>query len=420
VNLRRTNWVMHLMLLIPGIILTACDQQQTDHPSGGDKFSVSDLLALKGNDNFTKAVDERKFNFPRDHAAHPDFRQEWWYFTGNVQTSEGRRYGYELTFFRIALHPQKPDAGVTQVVELGAVSSGQNNKTGDKSSWRTNQVYMAHLTLSDIENNKFYDGEQFSRDAMGLAGASVYFNEKITGESTQLKVWLNDWSAKSTGNNVFPITIKASAEDFGIKLTLEQSKPIVLQGNNGLAVKGDNPGNASYYYSITRMATSGEVEIGAEKFTVSGNSWFDREWSTSQLEPEQEGWDWYSLQLDDNRDIMFYSMRRKDGSLDLHSAGALVEGDGQVKYLAANEVNIEVIRQWHSNATNITYPAGWKIYIPSETLELQVTPSIDDQELNNTAVRYWEGSVKISGKYKNNNRIVAGKGYVELAGYRPE
>ncbi|MGD8886535.1 MAG: carotenoid 1,2-hydratase, partial [Gammaproteobacteria bacterium] len=206
--------------------------------------------------------------------------------------------------------------------------------------------------------------------------------------------------------------------DFGISLVLKKSKPVVLQGDKGFSVKGDKPGNASYYYSITRMITVGSVTVGGKKYSITGNSWLDREWSTSRLEDDQQGWDWFALQLDDQREIMFYALRRKDGSMDIHSAGTIVDKDGTTHKLEQNDVNIQVLRHWQSPHSDINYPAGWIIEIPSQSLELQVTPAINDQELNLT-VRYWEGAVKVSGKYSDSNKIVAGKGYVELAGYEP-
>jgi len=403
------------MLCIAAIIVLAgCDRPRISDLNQQHIIQLSDVLNSGDTKNFAKVLDERKFSFPRDHGAHPDYRQEWWYFTGNLEAPDGHRYGYELTLFRIALHPFK------QPVSANYTSrTGQAPKPSGLSLWRANQIYMAHFAITDVDNDKFYYDEQFSRDAMRLAGAEVNFSEKITGESTQLKLWLNDWDVESVNSSIFPLRLSANTGEFGISLTLNKTKPIVLQGNNGLSVTGEKPGSASYYYSITRMPTQGEIQIGVNNVSVSGNSWFDHQWFSTQLESEQQGWDWFALQLDDGRDLMFYNIKRKDGSLDLHSAGAIIEQDGQYKFLSASDMNIEVIRQWHSDATNVTYPAGWKILIPRETLELQVTPAIDDQELINTAVRYWEGAVKISGKYKNSNRIVAGKGYVELVGYSP-
>ena len=392
------------VLLVAALIWTGCDN--IGRPVETKPISLADALGGELTGKFESVHRERKFNFPHDHAAHKDYRHEWWYFSGNVQSLKGHRFGYELTFFRIALN--SPDT-------LAALA----NSRVQSSSWRANNVYLAHLAVTDIDNNKFYYTEKFSRDALGLAGAGIVFKERIDGDSTQLKVWVDDWSAESLGNSVFPIQLSAKTNDFEISLSLKKTKPIVLQGENGLSVKGNKPGNASYYYSISRMVTTGSITVKGESSSVSGYSWLDREWSSSQLEAEQAGWDWFSLQLDDNREVMFYQLRRKDGSFDTNSAGIIVDESGKSRYLSANEVTVEVLRHWRSPHSQINYPAGWKITIPSESLELQVTPAIPDQELNLT-VRYWEGAVKISGKYKNNNQIVAGKGYVELAGYEPE
>jgi predicted secreted hydrolase len=364
--------------------------------------------------NYARAYKPREFNFPRDHAAHPEFRHEWWYFTGNVQATTGQRYGYELTIFRIALNPPPEDH-----VSSNIVISSNTPEPKNMSSWRANNIYMAHLAVTDIDNKKFYYAERFSRDALGLAGAGVFYRERVESESRHFKVWLDDWSVESIGDTVFPVHLTARDKNFGVSLELRKSKPVVLQGDKGYSVKSDQPGNASYYYSITRMLTVGSIMINGNQFSVTGKSWLDREWSTSRLAKDQVGWDWFALQLDDKREVMFYSLRRDDGSKDIYSAGAIVDEDGTKHELTSSDVNIEVIRHWTSPHTNIQYPSAWKISIPSESLELQVTPAINDQELNLT-VRYWEGAVKVSGKYRDNNRIVAGKGYVELAGYKPE
>jgi len=391
-----------LALLLILVANYGCDNGR--RVTSTESVTLSEVLGEEVTGKFERAHRERKFNFPHDHGAHPDYRQEWWYFSGNVQSTDGRRFGYEITFFRIALNPPSKITA----------DAAQNLKT---SSWRANNVYMAHFAVTDIDNNKFYYTEKFSRDALGLSGAGIFFKERLEGDSTQLKIWLDNWSVESVGNSVFPVQVSARAEDFAISLVLNKTKPIVLQGENGLSLKGNKPGNASYYYSIPRMVTVGNVSVNNESKSVSGFSWLDREWSTSQLEPEQEGWDWFALQLDDNREIMFYNLRKKDGTLDMNSAGVIVEDSGKSRLLNVSDINIEVLRYWKSPHSDVEYPAGWKITVPSESLELQVTPAITDQELNLT-IRYWEGAVKVSGKYKDRNAIVAGKGYVELAGYR--
>lgn len=399
------------LILCSVLLLAGCEQRSTVRYE--DAVTLMDALGDDITGNFAHAYKPRKFVFPRDHGAHPGFRHEWWYFTGNVQATTGERFGYELTLFRIAVNPPAPEIKSSDIV-----ISSEAPPAKDISPWRTNHIYMAHLALTDIDNGRFYYAERFSRDALGLAGAGVFFRERIEADSTQLKLWLDDWSVESVDNTVFPLQITASHDDFAIALVLNKTKPIVLQGDDGFSIRGDQPGQASYYYSITRMLSVGSITVGGKKYSVTGNSWFDREWSTSHLGTQQVGWDWFALQLDDNREIMFYTLRRADGSPDVYSMGTLINEDGSSRKLALKDVEIEVIRHWKSPHSEVAYPAAWKISIPSESLELQVTPAVPDQELNLT-VRYWEGAVKVSGKYQNTNRIVAGKGYVELAGYKP-
>jgi predicted secreted hydrolase len=332
---------------------------------------------------FARALKPRKFSFPLDHGAHNQYRTEWWYFTGNLSSAEGRRFGYELTFFRFALSPD-------------ALAS--------KSAWRSNQVYMAHLTLTDAEKDHFYVDERFSRAANGLAGAS----------DKQYQVWLYDWSASARDSTDFPLRLSAKSDEFAIDFMLTPMKGPVFQGEDGLSRKSDEPGNASYYYSYTRLATEGSIRIGGNFFPVSGNSWMDREWSTSSLSKEQAGWDWFSLQLSDGSELMFYQLRRKDGRVDRNSSGSIVPADNVKVPLKAQDAAIEVLATWTSPHSKIRYPSSWRLSVPDQQLELDVVPLINDQELN-VSVRYWEGAVSVKGT--KNGRPVSGQGYVELTGY---
>ncbi|WP_442498811.1 lipocalin-like domain-containing protein [Methylobacter sp. sgz302048] len=332
---------------------------------------------------FARALKPRKFSFPLDHGAHDQYRTEWWYFTGNLSSAEGRRFGYELTFFRFAL---SPDALVS------------------KSAWRSNQVYMAHLTLTDAEKDRFYTDERFSRAANGLAGAS----------DKQYRVWLYDWSASARDGPDFPLRLSAKSDEFAIDFMLTPMKGPIFQGEHGLSRKSDEPGNASYYYSYTRLATEGSVRIGDTLFSVIGNSWMDREWSTSSLSKEQAGWDWFALQLSDGSELMFYQLRRKDGRVDRNSSGSIVLADNVKVPLTAQDAAIEVLATWTSPHSKIRYPSLWRLSVPGQRLELDVVPLINDQELN-VSVRYWEGAVSVKGT--KNGRPVSGQGYVELTGY---
>ena len=344
-------------------------------------LSVSDALRMDGW-GFEFATGPREFVFPDDHGPHPEYALEWWYYTGNLKTSEGGRFGYELTFFR-------------RGVGTGAVARS--------SEWATEQIYFAHFALTDVEKGEFYAFERFSRDALGLAGASA----------TPFRVWIEDWSVSGGDDGVLPMRLKASDENVSIDLILNNEKPIVLHGEGGYARKGSGPGEASYYYSMTRMLTTGIVSVEGRSHSVGGLSWLDREWSSAQLSEDHVGWDWFALQLSDGRDVMYYQLRPRDGVKNDFDLGTLVGADGSYSPLTAGDVSIEVLDHWQSPPGG-TYPSRWRLLIRSESLDIEITPYVSDQELD-TVVRYWEGAVRIEGTA--NGRSVGGSGYVELTGY---
>ena len=344
-------------------------------------LSVSDALSMNDS-GFELVMVPREFVFPEDHGAHPEYALEWWYYTGNLATAEGRRFGYELTFFRRGL------AGT------GAARS---------SEWATEQIYFAHFALTDVENDEFYAFERYSRDTLGLAGAV----------GSPFRVWIEDWSASGAEGGVLPMRLRASDEGVEIDLILKSEKDIVLHGEGGFAQKGGLPGEASYYYSMTRMPTTGAVSVEGRSYPVSGLSWLDREWSSAQLSEDHVGWDWFALQLSDGREIMYYHLRPRDGVGNGFALGTLVGADGAYSGLDAADVGIEVLDWWESPLGG-TYPAGWRLRIPREGLDLEIRPYISDQELD-TLIRYWEGAVWIEGTA--DGRPVEGSGYVELTGY---
>jgi len=345
--------------------------------------SVTSLLGGEDLGGFARATAPREFRFPADHGPHPEFRHEWWYFTGNLRAPEGRRFGYQLTFFRFALSPAPPDR---------------------RSRWATTQAYMAHFAVTDAQGNRFHHFERTGRGALGLAGATA----------RPFRVWLDDWSAEGGESSTLPVRLRAAEGGASVDLVLDTARPIVAQGDRGLSRKSAAPGNASHYYSMTRLATRGTVRVDGVSFPVEGNSWLDREWGTSSLEKGQEGWDWFALQLSDGRDLMFYRLRRGDGGSDPFSAGTLVLPDGSSRPLSFDEVKIETLESWRSPEGGARYPSRWRLRLPSEGLELDVIPRTADQELR-TTVRYWEGAVGVRGTSRG--EPVGGEGYVELTGY---
>jgi len=379
---RKIVLVVCFVLLVWGSWLLSIKKQSAETNSAS---LISDTLAPDNYKGFKRVTGARVFKFPDDHGSHDQYQTEWWYFTGNVKTLEGRKFGYELTFFRFALAP-----GDDAVEKLSA--------------WHSRQLYMAHFALTDVMAAKFYADERFSRAALGLAGA----------QQDHLEVWLYDWFAKSKSEAGFPMHLHAVNDLMSIDLTLDEIKPFVLQGKKGLSQKSSAVGNASYYYSNTRMATRGTLSIAQQPFPVAGESWMDHEWSTSSLSKAQLGWDWFALQLSDHSELMFYQFRRKDGKPDSNSSGALFTAGGRKIPLPFNAVQIRVDKHWKSPHSAVNYPAQWHLSVPGQQLELDIMPLLADQELN-LRYRYWEGAVKVSGLKQG--QAVSGQGYVELTGY---
>jgi predicted secreted hydrolase len=374
------------LYLIVLILIYAC---QRDVPADGESRSastgssrLSELLRDDGSAGFPKAIEPRSFDFPGDHGAHEAYRNEWWYFTGNLDGDNGGRFGYELTLFRFSL-------AATDARDTG-------------SAWQTNQVYIGHFAITDADSGDFHVAQRYSRGAAGLSGT----------RSTPFAVWLEDWRIDGTGDD-FPWRIRASDGDMAIDLEVAPRKPVILNGERGLSRKSAEPGNASYYYSVPRLDTAGTLTVGGTSIGVTGLSWLDREWGSSALSPDQEGWDWFALQLSDGTDLMFYTLRQQGGMIDPHSSGTWISADGRAEALQVDDVRIDVLGTWES-ATGGRYPSAWRIVIPDKALDVEVTPVLADQELV-TNVRYWEGAVDVTGTM--GARSLTGRGYVELTGY---
>lgn len=337
-------------------------------------------------EGYERALVPRAFAFPADHAAHPAYKTEWWYFTGNLQTEQGRMFGFQLTFFRSALSP---------------------DSVRSSSAWASNQLYMAHFALADIADDQFYSFERFSRGGAELAGVVA----------SPFRVWLYDWRVQGTGSALFPLQLQAKEGDVALSLVLDSLKPMVLQGERGLSKKGKGEGNASYYYSFPRITVRGNVAIAGATHEVRGTAWLDREWSSSALEKEQTGWDWFSLQLSDGRELMYFQLRDTAGRPDAFSAGTLISRDGSATQLHAGDVDLAVQKQWKSPHSGVVYPAEWRVRVPAEQIDVVVTPHINDQELQ-VSVRYWEGAVGVRGTASGQR--IEGNGYVEMTGYDHE
>ncbi len=396
-NLKKALLTAVLIVFIAVVILRTVpypEPGQEGQSMAGGSSRLSELLSDQGREGYAQAIENRDFVFPADHGPHPDFRNEWWYITGNLDSENGRRFGFELTIFRFSLTPP------------GTESSAE------VSAWRGNQVYIGHFAVTDAGERQFHVAQRYSRGSLGLAGAVA----------DPFRVWLDNWSiagarrgGETQDESEFgrPWRLQASDGEIALDLTLVPQKPPVLNGVNGLSQKAAMAGNASYYYSITRLQTEGTLKIGDREFVVSGLSWLDREWGSSGLSRDQDGWDWYALQLSDGSDLMFYNLRRSDGRQDMYSAGTLTLADGSTVHLSKDDLIIEVLDTWQSPRGG-RYPIAWKIEVPDANLSLTIDPLMDAQELV-TTVRYWEGAVDVSGRH--GTTPITGRGYVELTGY---
>jgi predicted secreted hydrolase len=357
--------------------------------SGNGAASASAVLPATAQDisGFDRAIGPWDWQFPADYAAHEGFQTEWWYYTGNLQAEDGRHFGFQFTVFRRAITPPDDASG-----DAGG------------SEWRSNQLYMAHFAVSDIDGERFFHEERFSRGGAGLAGATC---------EPLCRVWLEDWEVIALDPDSLTTRLDADGGDFALNLTLQQIKPPALQGDDGLSAKSEEIGNASYYYSLTRLPAQGSVRVGDDTFTVTGYAWKDHEFSTSALGSNALGWDWFGLHLDDNREIMVGQIRLTDGGRDPYFGGILVSPDGTTEYLPAESFTITPTGEtWLSPHTGAEYPAGWEIRIQpqGDPITLTVTPMLADQELHGGGIAYWEGAVRITGS-------ATGFGYAELTGY---
>jgi predicted secreted hydrolase len=370
------------VLLIAGLV--GCGP--TQGPPQRATASGLRFLSTGAADGFAAAITPRTFSFPADHGPHPRFRTEWWYFTGNLESAGGRHFGFELTFFRYALSPELVPRA---------------------SHWGANNAWMAHFAVTDTHSNRFVAHERLARGALELAGA----------HSDGIDVWVESWSARTAADET--VRLEAAAEGEAIDLALRPLKPPVLQGDQGLDRKGPEAGNASYYYSIPRFTVTGTVAVAdAIPVEVVGTAWLDREWATSALSDELSGWDWFALQLDDGRDIMYYRLRSRDGTSSPYSGGSISLADGTVVRLGPDDVTLQARDVWQSPRTGTRYPVAWRMLAPAYDLDLEIAPTLSNQEID-LSVRYWEGAVTVSGSrtMSAGNTRVSGRGYLELAGY---
>jgi predicted secreted hydrolase len=329
------------------------------------------------------ALEGYEFVFPRDHGSHDEYRTEWWYYTGHLRGQSGKRYGFELTFFRVGV---SQDAAETR--------------------WDFRNLSLAHFAVTDVNAKRFRYYEKLNR-------SSPYTANAATG---MLDVFNEGWRATTLPDGSWRIVASQSGD--AIDLTLRARKPPAIHGENGISVKAAETGYASHYYSMTRLEASGSVTAAGRREPCTGLAWMDHEFGSSALRENQQGWDWFSIQLDNETELMLYQIRRADGTPDLTSSGSLITDSGDVIHIRHDQMSIRPLATWRSPRSKASYPMGWDLRVPSLKIALKLSPLLDDQELvtrGSTQVTYWEGAVDAMGSF--NNVTVSGHGYVEMTGY---
>lgn len=367
------------LFLAFSLALTACAP-----PAEPSAQIQPQTVALDTMEGFTVADGSRPLTFPADFGAHPDFRTEWWYYTGNLATADGRPFGFELTIFRVGLIPP-------------------TTPLPEDSAWYDHSLYFAHFAISDIAANTFYAYERYARPGPGLSGA----------QGSPYRVWLEDWQVVETAPNAH--RLQASQDAIALDLTLTDALGVILHGENGYSRKGQSPTNASYYYSQPRLRAQGTLQVQGVAYPVSGLAWKDHEFSTGVLDAGQIGWDWFSLQFNDGSALMLFQLREASGAVSASSSGTFIRADGSTLSLENANFTITVTNRWRSPRTGGNYPAGWQIELTDPVCSITIQPWMSDQEIHFPAVTYWEGAVRFEGRC--NDRPVSGNGYIELTGY---
>src|SRR5215208_3934051 len=330
------------------LFLTSCAAPSV--PSG--EVHIPEILSQNEEtaSGFLAADGSRRLTFPADFGAHEDFRTEWWYYTGNLQTPDGRHFGFELTVFRVGLVP--PTVKLTT-----------------NSQWYDHSLYFAHFAVSDIANENFYAFERYSRPGPGLAGP----------QAAPYRVWLEDWNI--TENSVGVYRLQAAQEETALDLTLTDEMGIVLHGENGYTRAGENVGSAAYYYSQPRLRADGFVQVGGVLYPVSGLAWKDHEFGSGGLNKNQIGWDWFSLQFEEGPALMLFQLRERDGGTSDSSSGTFIAKDAVPQPVQNTDFEITVLAEWRSPHTQGVYPAAWEIRLREPSCLLEVQPWMADQEL---------------------------------------
>ncbi|ABZ75292.1 conserved hypothetical protein [Shewanella halifaxensis HAW-EB4] len=355
-------------------LLSGCDSEPNSLSTGMGQL-------LDGNiQGYTAVTEGKQLSFPRDHQAHDDFRQEWWYLTANLTTETGEHLGLQWTQFRIALAPPAPDTA---------------NGNGLPSSWQTKQLYMSHTALTSKQQH--LAEEKWSRGNPHFAGTQV----------SPLAIQQDNWQWRSSNDELFPATLSVATDEFSYQLKLESQSPLQLQGDNGYSRKNASGTVASYYYSQPFIRVSGTIERDGKTMMVTGDGWLDREWSSQFLAKTQQGWDWFALRLDDGSALMLFQLRDNSDPKQHFYSGRRMYPDGRGNNINHQQISMTATA-WQQTQSG-HYPVSWQIAIPSEDIQL-TTQALNANSTMPLSIPYWEGPIKINGSHN-------GLGYMELTGY---
>ena len=383
---RANQIILFLLAVIALLMIWLISHLLSPSATASVSSPLISFLSQDENRSFAKVQPGYQLKFLDDHGGHPEFRQEWWYFTGNLQNQSGRDFGFQLTFFRFA---------GSKFDQLG------------ENPWNSGQTWMAHFALTDIQANQFYAIDDFTRDAGALAGAEAF----------PFSVWVNSWSVRQSKlacAECFDAILKASTENFSVSLAVKSDQPPLLHGDYGYSVKNHDGSIASYYYSYPDLQTQGSIEINGSTYQVTGKTWMDREWSSTVLGEDQLGWDWFALHFDDGREMMLFQVRARTG--EPYRTGVLINTDGSSSQFSGEMLSMSPGKFWRSRETGNRYPVEWLISGNStdSKLRLVIKAAVRDQELN-LGFSYYEGATVFSGNF--NGQSVSGNGYMELTGY---
>lgn len=353
----------HLSVPVLCLLLGACDPPPP--PPAGFAGLGQDAAA------FSPVVRGQALQFPRDHGPHDGYRIEWWYVTANLRDAQGRDWGAQWTLFRSALRPG-----------------------GEQPGWASPNLWLGHAALSGPFGHQF--SETLARGGIGQAGV----------QAQPFKAWIDAWSLQAVnGEGVEQLQMRAGGSGFSYRLNLSSQRPLVLQGDQGYSEKSGQ-GQASYYYSQPFYTVDGEVERDGQRYRVTGNAWLDREWSSQPLAPDQQGWDWFSLHLEDGVRLMLFQVRQAGAAP--YRAGTWIAADGSSTPLSGAQIKLEPLARTELQG-GPQVPTRWRVQVPERQLDIEVDALVP-QAWMGTRFPYWEGPVQVQGSR-------TGRGYLEMTGY---